>query len=151
MSTTVTSQQVLDALQQDPTFGQPEAFALVSEFAARLPEFVGDERMDQPVTLDGLMDVCLKFMQAILDSDTVLGGNEDINDIVRNTYDMTIGTFRDIDLSAQLAQLGITEHQALTGDQSQFNDEAKALYVAGELNYARLLVINPGALLPRAS
>lgn len=149
MSTTVTSQQVLDALQQDKQFGHPMAFPIVSQFAARLPQFVGKERMDETLTMTSLTDVWLKFMDAVLASDTILGNDRTTNTIIRHTYSQVVDRLGGTGLSALLTERGLTEHEALLKESEQFNDDTRALYIAGELTHARLLVINPGVLLPR--
>lgn len=145
---TVNSNQVLDALRKDPTFGQPDAFNEVKNYVGQLPEIVGAKRMDDQVTLRGMLDITGELIQYMLDED--YGKDLDDLGVTRMTLANLVENIKKTDVQGVLRQRGTSERELLLGDDSQFNDEAKQLYATGTLTYARLLTVNPAALLPRA-
>lgn len=141
---------IADALARDPRLNQDQkSLEVLSLYVPpTLVEAIGPS-LDSAVDLESLCEVTAAFLCGLVDTDffvdleyhfgksLYLGLAEELESMSGN-------------LSAFLAQQGITEQEAMHQDSLGLNEESLRLYDAGELTYRVLATTQPGVFIPRS-
>lgn len=152
-STPLTSSDVVDAFGRSERFPTgSEQFEVLSPYVGKLVEIVGEDRLDSNVGLGSLCDVTGRFVRSLAEDTSfteALGAEGFTIPLLYNQLaDQLEGIAEDPE--AMLAQLELTETQALEMDALGLNDAAKELLHNNELTFAKLLLTSPDVFIPRS-
>ena len=149
MATSISADEIIIALSNDPRFSDPVDFDQVKEFLVQLPQILGEDRLAAQVTLKGFLEAETDFLRAILETDF----DKDLGDlgVTRSVFNQLIDQLVEManNVEDALASMWQSESDALCSPQLGLNDEAKHLYRAGALTFAEVVRINPGVFIPR--
>lgn len=146
------AEEILASLADDPRFAAgSKEYQLLKDYIVLLPEVIGDERLQQPVTLDAFCKVEMEFLDRLLDE----GFGDDFDDLglVRSLYGSLARGLEAIvgNTEQVLAQMGQTEEQAMLSDQVGLYEPAKEAYRNGRLTFAELVRLQPGVFVPQST
>ena len=136
---------VVAALKREEPFNDSDAFADVEPYLSFIPQFI--ERMgyeDLPVTLQGIHEIVIQFLLYMIKCGYASGmivACAALDNHIENLQEDAE------DIPRLLEQIGMTEEEFLLSEDSELNDEAKALYREGKLTYGLLATTLPRAFI----
>lgn len=148
----ITSEDVVTAFGKSERYPLgSEQFEIVSPFIGQLVDVVGEDRLGEVVGFGNICEVTGRFVRS-------LAGNSDFQDalgelegpMMAMLYNGLADQIEQVAANPDLVliQMGISEADAMEMDSLGLNDEAKVLYRAGELTFARLLTVCPEVFVP---
>ncbi len=148
-NTVPSADEILAVLCNDPRFSDPEAYNLAAKYVVLLPEIIGDERLGQPFALRPFLEIVSVFMKRLLEGEiSDLSPFASMADVVEDAIEQLCAIVAEF--PSFLADLGVTEQQAVLGADPALNPEARERYLAGTLTFADLLRLQPGMFVPQA-
>ncbi len=150
-TTCVTPEDVVAAFGRGERFPTgSEQFEIFSPFIGQLVEIVGSDHLDDAVGLGNLCDVTARFVRALADNSDFVesAGNPMVAMLYRSLADQVEAIAENPE--AILAQMGISEVEAMEMEQLGLNEAAKELLHRGELTFSALLTTSPDVFFPKA-
>lgn len=150
---TLTSEEIVVAFGNSSRFpAGTEQFEVFAPFIGHLIEIVGEDHLNDTVGLANLCSTTAQFIYWLADNKELIGQLEEIKGSLHipAIYRDMAGGFEAMaeNLELILSELKLTEAQAIERDQVGLNGTAKGLYRAGELTFARLLILCPEVFVP---
>lgn len=148
----VSTSSVVTALGNTERFpeGSPQ-FEIFAPYIGHLIDIVGEDHLDDHVGPANLCDVTARFIRWLAGNEGFIGALGLEGSMVASLYKSLAGQLDDFteDPDALLAQLGITEAEAMEMEQLGLDETSKQLYRSGHLTFAALLTTSPDVLIPR--
>lgn len=152
MSTTVTTEQVVDALGRSERYpAGSEGFNALAPEMGTLVEIVGDQANDK-VGVGNMCDTVAKFVRHLATSKSFLDTlGEDEADLVSMLFGQLADQLEPLaqDPGSFLTMMGISEEQMMAQDSLGLSPEQLALYRAGKLTFEVLLTQSPEMFIPQ--
>lgn len=155
MATTATIDlnDVLAALRRNPPFDDPYAYKKAQPFIADVIKIIGDDLLDDPVTIKNFFGVLADVAQLIkLDQGQSYFGHIGLTDAeFSQRMDLIIRGLRTVAASPAefLRMAKVTETEALVSDGMRLIDMLMAEAVHGTLTFRKILLVQPGIFLPK--